>query len=210
LPLQLVGILAQAMRVLGQSSEKEMVASFLAGELSSERFGAVIRAQLAVPGEPEELLTQPDLADPRENEARAAVLAATRGYGQDRELFEFFPSDARWVRALLAPKELAAVRYIEYSYWNEISGGSRLASDAARRIKAGVQAFGVSNDRFFAAAAAVARGERFPPLIVAGVALGELVCLEGNLRLTGHALAAFPVEVECLVGTAPTLRRWAH
>ena len=109
-------------------------------------------------GEPEELLTQPVLADPRENEIRAIVLAATRGYGQDRELFESFPSDARWVRGLLAPKELAAVRYIEYSYWNEISGGSRLASDAARRIKAGMQAFGVSNDRFFAAAAAVARG----------------------------------------------------
>ena len=209
-PLQLVGILGGTMRLLGQSSEKEMVASFLAGELSSKRFGDAIRAQLAVLGEPEKLLTQPDLADPRENEARANVLAATRGYGQDRELFEFFPSQVQWVRALLAPKELAAVRYIEYSYWNEISDGSRFSSHAARRVKAGMQAFGVSNDRVFDAAAAVARGERFPLLIVAGVALGELVCLEGNLRLTGYALAGFPVEVECLVGTAPTLGRWAR
>ena len=33
------------MRVLGESSEEEMVASFLGGELLSERFGAGIRDQ---------------------------------------------------------------------------------------------------------------------------------------------------------------------
>ncbi len=187
-----------------------MVASFLSGELSSERFGAAILDQLTAIGAPRELLTRPDLADPRENEARANVLAATRGYGQDRELFEFFPASVQWVRALLAPDELATVRYIEYSYWNEISGKSRLPADAARRIEAGMQAFGVSNERFLAAAAAVARGKRFPPLILAGPELGKLVCLEGNLRLTAHALAGFPVELECLVGTAPTLGRWTQ
>jgi len=187
-----------------------MVASFVSGELSSERFGAGIGDQLTAMGEPQGLVTQPDLADSRENEARANVLAATRGYGQDRELFEFFPADVRWVRASLAPDELAVVRYIEYPYWNEISGGSRLPAHAARRIQAGAEAFGVSNERFLAAAAAVARGERFPPLILAGVELGKLVCLEGNLRLTAHALANFPVEVECLVGTAPTLGRWSQ
>ncbi len=187
-----------------------MVASFLCGELASERFGPGIIDQLTAIGEPQELLTQPDLADARQNEARANVLAMTRGYGQDRELFEFFPAGVQWLRALLAPDELAAVRYIEYSYWIEISGGSRLPADAARRIEAGVQVFGVSNARFRVAAAAVARGERFPPLILAGVERSKLVCLEGNLRLTAHALAGFPVEVECLVGTAPTLGRWAQ
>jgi hypothetical protein len=198
------------MRVLAESSEEEMVASFLRGELSSDRFGPAIRDQLTAMGEPEELLTRPDLADPRGNEARAHVLAATRGYAEDRELFEFFPASVQWVRALLAPDELARVRYIEYSYWNEISGGTRLPIDAAQRIKAGIEAFGVPHDRLLAAASAVAQGGRFPPLILAGVQLGELVCLEGNVRLTGYALAGFPVEVECLVGTAPALGYWAQ
>ena len=187
-----------------------MVASFLLGELSSERFGPAIRDLLVAMGEPDELLIQPDLDDARANEARAGVLAATRGYGEDRELFEFFPSHVRWVHALLAPGELARVRYIEYSYWNEISGGSRLPADAATRIRAGVEAFGVPNERFFAAAEAVTRGERFPPLILAGVSVDDVVCLEGNLRLTGYALEGFPVDVECIVGIDPGLGRWAQ
>jgi hypothetical protein len=196
--------------VLAESSEDEMVACFLQGELSSERFGPAVRHQLAVMGEPEELLTRPDLTDPQANQARRDVLTATRGHGEDRELFEFFPAGVQWVRAWLAPDELACVRYVEYSYWNEISGGSRLPADAARLIRAGVEAFGIPNERFVTAAAAAARGVRFPPLILAGEQPGNLVCLEGNLRLTGCALVDFPVEVECLVGTAPTIRRWAQ
>jgi hypothetical protein len=134
----------------------------------------------------------------------------TRGYGEDREIFEHFPATVRWVRAWLTPAELAQVRYVEYSYWNEISGGSRLAADAARNIRAGVRPYGVSNQRFIRAARALLRGERFPPLILAGPADDDLVCLEGNLRLTAYALAGFPAGAECPAGTAPALGRWAR
>jgi len=199
------------MRVLRKSSEDEMVACFLQGELSSQRFGPAIRHELVACGRSEELLTSPDLTDPRANRVRRALLAATRGYGENRELFdEDFPSDVRWVWAELSPGEMARVRYIEYSYWTELSGGSRLPTDAARRIQAGGRAFGVSNQGFLRAARAVARGEQFPPLIVAGPRRDELVCVEGHLRLTAYAIAGFPASVECLVGTAPTLARWAH
>jgi hypothetical protein len=34
--------------------------------------------------------------------------------------------------------------------------------------------------------------------------------LEGHLRLTGYALAGFPAAVECLLGTAPDMGRWAQ
>ena len=77
-------------------------------------------------------------------------------------------------------------------------------------INAGTRPFGVSNERFRRAARALQRGERFPPLILAGPHHDDLVCLEGNLRLTAHALAGFPTEAECLVGTAPALERWAQ
>ena len=187
-----------------------MVAVFLQGELASERFGRATRGALVAGGEREGLLTDPDLNDPRANRARHAVLAATRGYGEDRELFEHFPLEVRWVCARMAATELARVRYIEYSYWNQLTGGSRLAADAARNIRAGVRPWGVSNDRFEQAARALLNGERFPPLILAGPDYDDLVCLEGNLRLTAYALADFPCEAECLVAAAPGLERWAQ
>jgi hypothetical protein len=146
------------MRVLRESNADAMVACFLQGELSSERFGQGIRNALLVCGQPETLLTRPDLADQRANEARRALLAATRGYGEDREIFEHFPATVPWVWARLTAAELAQVRYIEYSYWNEISGGTRLAADAAKNIRAGVRPYGVSNQRFIRAARAAARG----------------------------------------------------
>ncbi|MCU7728525.1 hypothetical protein ODJ79_32845 [Actinoplanes sp. KI2] len=198
------------MRIIGDCSEDEMVACFLLGELTSARFGAGLRRALAAAGRSERLLTDADLADPADNRARRALLAATRGYGENRDVFEDFPDQVRWIRAGLTAGELARVRYISYSYWNELSGGSRLPADAAERIRAGVRVFGVSNGRFIAAARAVRRGERFAPLILAGTRPETLVCLEGHLRLTALALAGFPAEVECLVGTARAMDRWAR
>lgn len=186
-----------------------MVACFLRGELTSPRFGAATRRALAAAGQFEDVVTDADLADPKANGVRRGLLAVTRGYGENRELFEGFPGGVQWIRAVLTPEELTRVRYIEYSYWNELSGGSRLPGDAAARIRMGVRVFGVSNGRFLAAACAVRRGERFSPLIVVGPRPDALVCLEGHLRLTAYALAGFPVGVECLVGTAPELGRWA-
>jgi hypothetical protein len=72
----------------------------------------------------------------------------------------------------------------------------------------GTRAWDVPNDRFKKAARALAGGEQFPPLILVGEKRDELVCLEGHLRLTAYALAGFPFDVECLVGTAPTMGRW--
>ena len=58
----------------------------------------------------------------------------------------------------ITPAELSGVRYIEYDYWNELSGGTRLAVDAATRIRAGVTPFGVPNDRCW-------QWRRWPPTV---------------------------------------------
>ncbi|MGW7539608.1 hypothetical protein ACWGKQ_00570 [Streptomyces sp. NPDC054770] len=198
------------MRILGMSSEDEMVACFLGGELTSPRFGPNLRSHLAAAGRTERLLTHPDVTDAGANSARRALLAATRGYGEDRDLFENFPAHVTWTRALLTPDEMARVRYIDYSYWVELSGGSRRPADAAVRIRAGLRAFDVPNERFLDAAHALGRGERFAPLILVGERQDDLVCLEGHLRLTAYALAGFPTGIECLIGTAPAMARWAR
>jgi hypothetical protein len=207
----LVAVSLVNVRVIRESSEDEMVACFLLSELTSPRFGAGVRDALTVAGLSEQLLTEADLMDEDTNRARRQLLGATRGYGQSRDLFDQdFPARVRWVRAVLAPNELARVRYIDYSYWNELSGGSRLPGDEARRIRDGVRVFGVSNRGFVNAARALDRGESFPPLILVGRRRDVLVCLEGQLRFTAHGLAGFAVAVECLVGAAPSMDRWAH
>jgi hypothetical protein len=190
--------------------EDEMIAVFLLAELSSDRFGRGIRAALDAADQKETLITAADLGDAGQNRARRRILAATRGYGENWDVFENFPARVRWVRAKLVPGELARVRYMDYSYWNKLSGGSRLASDAAQQVRRGIKVFGVSNRRFLRAARAVERGELLPPLILAGRRRDRLICLEGHLRLTAYALAGFPSEIECLVGTARTMDRWDH
>ncbi|MFF1909627.1 hypothetical protein [Kitasatospora sp. NPDC058218] len=196
-------------QVLGMSSEDEMVACFLNGELSSRRFGQNLRSHLAAAGQAERLLTHPDLSDAGANFARRALLAATRGYGENRDLFENFPTQVAWTRALLSADEAAGVRYLDYSYWVELSGGSRRPTDAAARIRAGLRAFDVPNEPFVDSARAFIGGERFPPLILVGERRDNLVCLEGHLRLTAYALVGFPTDVECLIGTASAMGRWA-
>ena len=188
-----------------------MIACFLAGELSSERFGAAIRAQLAATGHTEQLLMHPDLSDDHGNRARRAILATTRGYGERRELFDAdFPVQVHWAWLRLTAAELERVRYMDYSYWIELSRGSRLPLDAVKRIHNGEEFWGVSHQRFLTAAQALAIGATFPPLILVGERSDDLVCLEGRLRLTAYALAGFPAALDCLVGTAPDMGASAH
>ncbi len=100
-------------QVPGVSSEDEMVACFLGGELSSQRFGQNLRSHLAVAGQAEQSLTHPDLSDAGADFARRALLAATRGYGENRDLFENFPAHVTWTRTLLSADEAAGVRYLD-------------------------------------------------------------------------------------------------
>jgi hypothetical protein len=199
------------MRWLRPSSEAEMVALFLRTELPSDRFGPELRELLERDGVPERVVTAADLGDDAENQVRLRLLTEQRGYGNRTELFEGFPDDVRWQWMTITPAELAGVRFIDYSYWNELSGGSRLAVDAAPRIRAGVAPFGVPSDRLLALAQEVAAGARFPPLILVTTGPGgDQVVLEGHVRLTAFMLARdrLPPELEVLVGSSATMTRW--
>lgn len=162
-------------------------------------------------GDTEQLLTHPDLTDEHGNRARRAILAQTRGYGERRELFDAtFPGQVDWAWARLTAAELERVRYMDYSYWIELSRGSRLPVDAVTRIRDGEEFWGVSHRRFQTAAAALAAGATVSPLILVGEPYDDLVFLEWHLRLTAYALAGFPAALDCLVGTAPGMGAWAH
>jgi hypothetical protein len=199
-------------RVVAESSEAEMVAVFLRGELRSERFGPGIRQATASVGADLRLVTSPDLADETENAVRCRILEATRAYLRRDGLFGGFPRDVGWQWLVLSPEELMAVLYIDYSYWNELSGGSRLPLDAARRIREGVEPFGVPNSGFLELADELAERAPARELILASAGGSEpLIALEGHARLTALALRpeVIPAELEVLLGTSPGMTGWA-
>jgi hypothetical protein len=198
-------------RWLRPGSEAEMVALFLRTELPSARFGDELRTLLERAGLPERVVTDPDLGEDAENRARLRLLTQQRGYGTRAEVFENFPDDVCWQWAAITAAELARVRYIDDDYWLELSGGTRLAVDAARRIRGGATPFGVSQDGVLGMAGALAGGARFPPLILVTTGPGgDLVVLEGHARLTAYMLARdqVPPELEVLVGSSPSITRW--
>ncbi len=199
------------MRWLRAGSEAGMIALFLRTELFSDRYGPDLRALLERDRVPERIITSPDFGNDAENQLRLRLLTRHRGYGTRTEIFEDFPGDVGWQWMAITPAELSTVRYIDYDYWIELSGGSRLAADAAPRIRAGAAPFGVPSDAVLHLAQQIAAGTRLPPLILVTTRLGSpLVVLEGHLRLTSYMLARdhLPPELEVLVGTSANMTRW--
>jgi hypothetical protein len=199
------------MRVIAPSSEAEVVAIFLRGELEASRFGPALTRALQRAGASARVVTQPRLDDDAENGLRLGLLDELRAYVRREGLFGGFPDDVCWQRVALSPEELASVRYIRYDYWIELSGGSRLATDAARRIGAGIETFGVSNDGFRELADELVNGARMSELIlVTAGGSSSPVVLEGHARLTALALRpdAVPPELVVLCGTSTAMTHW--
>jgi len=193
-----------------------MIAEFLRQEHASrQRYGARIDASLREEGVDAAILTDPDLSDPAANAARRRVFARYRGYGTGEAsyLTGFPDSGVTWACWAMRPDELLRARYIRYSYWTALSGGTRSPRVAAERIRRGVEVYGVSNTAFVELAERLREGLRVPQLILV-TAMDDnpdaLVVLEGHARITGFALApeAIPDPVKVLVGSSPAIARW--
>ena len=198
------------MKKLRNINENEMVAVFLLGEFTSERFSDAIHKELASLKLHDSVITNPNIDDVVENQARRQILSSARGYDQRTDVFGGFPRDVKWTEAELSKDELKHVKYINYSYWNELTNGSRLPKDAVATIDTGREVFGVSNDRFIQAAEAVRAGKQFPTMIFAGEEQNNLVALEGHLRLTAYALAwnNVPDKIKVIIGISPHMTEW--
>jgi hypothetical protein len=128
------------------ASEHEVVALFLRTEIQSPRYAAQLLRLLDEDGANRAIVDGPDTSNSAGNAYRLALFTKFRGYGDRQGYFQDFPRDVSWQRVVLSPGELLQARYIDYDYWVELSGGSRLAPDAARNIRAGRTVFGVAND----------------------------------------------------------------
>jgi hypothetical protein len=120
-----------------------------------------------------------------------------------------FPDDVRWRRAIMTAEELAEVLYIDYSYWNELTGGTRRPADGAERVRSGVEVYGMGFEYFWRAAEAVKAGVAFPPMIVVTHDGQRWVVVEGHVRLTSfHLAGALPDEIEVIAGRSPRTAGW--
>ena len=190
------------MKLLRESSEEEMLLSFLRGELASDRFSKDLIAALEACHAEPSLITDGDLASARENALRREVMGVFRGYGRDEELFQHYPAHVAWRYAEAEAGDLAHIRYIDYSYWNELSRGTSSPLDAVRTIREDRWIFEVPNDRLLAGERHLRAGGSFPPLILLTSGSGQYVIVEGHLRATAYALAPeYFAGTHCYVGT---------
>lgn len=193
-------------------TEAEVVLAFLRSEIDSRRFGReAVRAILDAGGL--HLVRTPDLTSSTENVARERALAQYRGW-RDSELFQDFPERVEWSHGVLSPEDLERVRFIDYSYWNELSGGTRRPSDVLRTIHAGtlpewLTELGTDWCAEFAAQLETERSVN--DLIVMATPDGsELVVLEGHARLTAIFVGGLQrrLAVSAYVGVSNEIKHW--
>lgn len=175
-----------------EARETEVVHAFLR-EVSSARWSDRTEAALIAAGGSRRLVDDPDLDDEQQNEIRARALRLARGWNTDEGMFRRFPSDVAWSHGALEPAEVERLRYIDYSYWNGLSGGSRRVVDVAaaleeERVPAWLVAMGT---RWCSDLAEEYRaGLVTPEIIVLGTPdLSSLVVVEGHVRVTGIVLS---------------------
>jgi hypothetical protein len=195
------------MEPLGIITEDTMVAAFLKGEIDSKRWGDSIAAILWADGMGRSVIDAPNLSNESENNYRNAVLSRYRGYPETL-LFEGFPRDIKWEKAILVRRDIEDLKYIRYPDWISDSGGSRLVKDAANRIGLGMAK---SLNAYLIVQAAQnfdAKKLRSEPIIVTPKPCDDCIILEGHLRLTAYLLANSDTPVQAIVGYSASLVHW--
>ncbi|MDE7303765.1 MAG: hypothetical protein K2N60_10655 [Oscillospiraceae bacterium] len=159
----------------------------------------------------ESIILSADLNNINENIARKKLLGEFRGYGLNRELFENFPGEIQWSLCNFVSKDLNSIRYIDYSYWNELSQGTHSPLKAAQTILNGIEIYDQSNAGFLKAAEFIKGGGKFPRPILLTSDSEHFVIVEGHLRITAFALVPeYFNNVECFVGkcSGDDLKKW--
>lgn len=191
------------MKILSKSSEDEMVALFLQEELESKRFSKDLLKVIKNLNVNSKIISNYDLSKKNDNDIRKIILKLYRGYNDNKELFYNFPVNIDWYWCKLNKMDISKIKYIDYDYWIELSGGTRYATDSKNNILNGKEIFGVSNQLFIDGANYLKNGGIFPPIIILSSkeAHDEIIVLEGHSRLTSISLVIDQIKnIKALVG----------
>ena len=176
-----------------RASENDVVTAFLDAEFQNPRHHdlyATVMARIGVGADQVE----------SDQDVRMRLFQIARGW-PDKLLFDDFPQSVQWYWGELDDEDIARLKYINYSYWNELSNNTRSPEAAALTVNGGTMVFGKSNDNFIGIAKAVRNGKQFPPLILGELEDGNYVIIEGHARATGFAIAGkVPVGQKIIVG----------
>jgi hypothetical protein len=170
------------MKTIRASSPDEAILVWLQAELKSKRFQNDLQKSLDKYELSTQIITDPDLSDVAENRLRLKILKDYRDWF-DKDVYAY-----NWKLVELTANDIKTLRYIDYSYWNELSDDTQLVGVAAKNVKRGKVVFDVSNDHFFDIAKAVDAGTQFPPIVALENGQG-LEIIEGHARATGYLLS---------------------
>ena len=189
------------MKMMRDSSEAEMVFEFLRTEFYSDRFSEQLKKAMNSLSIDDQILLSANLENKEENTLRKELLGEFRGYGRNKELFENFPSQIEWSICSFSKDDLEKIKYIDYSYWNELSAGTRSPLIAAKAVKEGATIYGQSTEGFLNAAKYLEDGGLFQNMIFLTADFNSFVIVEGHLRMTAYALTPNHFDnIFCIVG----------
>lgn len=175
------------MKEIRCATEEEMILSFLQMELNSKRFRTDIVNIMSELNMPLSLVTDGNLKNFEQNKLRRQLLSAYRGY-PNKQIFEKYPNNVVWKYVVLEAGDIDKFRYIDYSYWNELSNNTSLPTEGAKTVMKGKQVFDVSNDVFYDALNYLKAGKVFAPIILTTHDMETFRILEGHVRTTVYAL----------------------
>ena len=189
------------MKMMRDSSEAEMVFEFLRTEFYSDRFSEQLKKAMKTLSIDDQILLSANLENKEEKALRKELLGEFRGYGRNKELFENFPSQIEWSICSFSKDDLEKIKYIDYSYWNELSAGTRSPLTAAKAVREGVTIYGQITEGFLNAAKYLEDGGRFQNMIFLTADFNSFVIVEGHLRMTAYALTPNHFDnIFCIVG----------
>jgi hypothetical protein len=195
-------------KILETVSEDRMVAAFLKAEISSPRWRELILESLAQDRRPRSIIDFPDLNDAHENEYRALLLGY-RGYRENRFIFSGFPNNAHWQSAQLDHDDQQRIRVMNDDTWPKLGSGSRMAADVAESLKSGRTKHEVLNE-ILGTLERLRRGESLPEVILVGGSLhGQLIIMEGHVRIIANLFSNHESEVTAVIGTSEQMSQWS-
>jgi hypothetical protein len=199
------------MKILNDISDEKMTYMFIMQQMGSFRFADEMQKIMDKLGVDRKIIDTPNFKDQNENDLRLKLRQSFGGSADDGHLFDDFPKNITWKRAVLTKDDLLRVKYIDYDYWIELSNGTRLVKDGAASINKGVEIFNQSNRKFWDALEALKKGVKFPePILITKNLSSYIVVVEGHLRLTVYLLdpAYTPNEIEVIIGFSENFQDW--